>query len=118
MLSCMRFLIVLTTPENRIAHEPVPCLPAQLTFTRLSPAANSGTSRWRDVRDLQVLSRGIPNSRETAAATLPVHPDSLPARSPQGSIAPSLSELLGSGTIRSATPSMLEPRPLQSTHMP
>src|SRR4029079_16736707 len=30
-VSCRRFLIVLTTPAKRIAHEPPPCLPAQVT---------------------------------------------------------------------------------------
>src|SRR3954447_9385677 len=114
----MRFLMVLTTPANRIAHDPSPCLPAQFTFTRFSPAPKSSTSRWRGVRLFHGLSRGMPNSRDTAAATFAVHPDSRPARSPQGSMAPSLTERLGLGTIRSGSISRLEPRPLQSTHMP
>ena len=70
------------------------------------------------MRLFQGLSSGMPNSRETALATLAVQPDSFPARSPQGSIAPSLMERFRSGTIRSASISRLEPSPLQSTHMP
>ena len=77
LVSCMRFLMVLTTPAKRMAHDPPPCLPFQVTFMRFSPAPYSSTSRWRGVRLFHGLSSGMPNSRETAAATLAVQPWSL-----------------------------------------
>ncbi len=110
--------MVLTTPEKRMAHDPAPCLPFQLTLTRFSPAPYMMISRWRGVRFFQGLSSGMLNSRETALATLAVQPLSRPARSPHGSMAPSLIDRLPSGTIRSGSISRLEPRPLQSTHIP
>ena len=118
LVSCIRFLTVLTTPAKRMAHEPAPCLPRHETATRFSPEPYNITSRWRGVRLFQGLSSGIPNSREMAAAMLAVQPVSFPARSPQGSMAPCSMERSALGTIRSGSISMLEPSPLQSTHMP
>src|SRR5438128_4323026 len=115
--SCMRFLMVLTTPAKRMAHEPPPCLPCHFTATRRSPEPYSMTSRWRGVRLFHGLSRGTPNSRDTAAATLAVHPLSLPGRSPHGSMAPSSIDISGLGTTRSGSISRLDPSPLQSTHI-
>jgi hypothetical protein len=118
LVSCIRFLMVLTTPANFIAHDPLPCLPVQVTSMRRSPVPYSSTSRWRGVRLFHGLSSGMPNSFDTAAATLAVQPCSRPVRSPQGSIAPSRIVRLWLGTIRSGSTSRLDPSPLQSTHMP